>query len=90
MQLTSLYSPVVVAGKKNRNAGKGKRTTRKGKGKGSEKQALSPLMNMSKFRGKETLMFEPVAGGRDDMQVVYAYPNEYSVGITSLGYQSVW
>jgi hypothetical protein len=22
--------------------------------------------------------------------VVYAYPNEYTVGITSLGYQLVW
>lgn len=45
---------------------------------------------MAEFKADEVLMFDPVAAGRDALQVVYAYPNEYTVGITSLGYQLVW
>ncbi|MBD2105553.1 radical SAM protein [Nodosilinea sp. FACHB-13] len=38
----------------------------------------------------ETLLFEPAAPQEDALAVVFAFPNEYSVGITSLGYQVVW
>ncbi|WP_313887503.1 radical SAM protein [Nodosilinea sp. LEGE 07088] len=38
----------------------------------------------------ETLLFEPAAPGGDALSVVFAFPNEYTVGITSLGYQVVW
>ncbi|KAK9806088.1 hypothetical protein WJX72_000754 [[Myrmecia] bisecta] len=35
-------------------------------------------------------MFTPVAPARDALSVIYAYPNDYTVGICSLGYQLVW
>lgn len=38
----------------------------------------------------ETLLFEPASPLEDALAVVFAFPNEYSVGITSLGYQVVW
>ncbi|WP_017300385.1 B12-binding domain-containing radical SAM protein [Nodosilinea nodulosa] len=38
----------------------------------------------------ETLLFEPAIAGDDALTVVFAFPNSYSVGITSLGYQVVW
>lgn len=45
---------------------------------------------MLEYKQDETLLFTPVKAGRDAVRVIYAYPNEYSVGITSLGYQLVW
>lgn len=39
---------------------------------------------------EETLLFTPVAPAPQALPVVFAFPNEYSVGITSLGYQVVW
>ena len=45
---------------------------------------------MAEFRADEITLFDAVPPGRDALQVVYAYPNEYTVGITSLGYQLVW
>ncbi|MBE9109939.1 radical SAM protein [Nodosilinea sp. LEGE 07298] len=38
----------------------------------------------------ETLLFEPAVPHDDALAVVFAFPNEYTVGITSLGYQVVW
>ena len=38
----------------------------------------------------EILLFEPVAANSQALSVIFAFPNEYSVGITSLGYQVVW
>ncbi len=38
----------------------------------------------------ETLLFDPSASADPGLSVVFAFPNEYSVGITSLGYQVVW
>ncbi|EDX87248.1 radical SAM domain protein [Synechococcus sp. PCC 7335] len=35
-------------------------------------------------------MFTPAASVADAVPLIYAFPNEYSVGITSLGYQVVW
>jgi ligand-binding SRPBCC domain-containing protein len=46
---------------------------------------------MRAFAADETLFFTPAASTLPDaLRVVYAYPNSYSVGITSLGYQLVW
>ncbi|MFG6103628.1 radical SAM protein [Leptothoe sp. EHU-05/26/07-4] len=38
----------------------------------------------------EHLLFEPAAPHSDAVPVIFAFPNEYSVGITSLGYQVIW
>jgi radical SAM superfamily enzyme YgiQ (UPF0313 family) len=38
----------------------------------------------------EKLLFTPVRPDETAIPVVFAFPNEYSVGITSLGYQVVW
>ncbi|MEM7712628.1 MAG: radical SAM protein, partial [Cyanobacteria bacterium P01_A01_bin.68] len=39
---------------------------------------------------KESLLFTPVTPDTDAIPVIFAFPNEYTVGITSLGYQVVW
>ncbi len=38
----------------------------------------------------ERLLFSPTPCDRDAIPMIFAFPNEYSVGITSLGYQIVW
>jgi radical SAM superfamily enzyme YgiQ (UPF0313 family) len=38
----------------------------------------------------ERLLFTPATPDADAIPVIFAFPNEYSVGITSLGYQVVW
>jgi len=38
----------------------------------------------------EVLLFAPPATHPDDVPVVFAFPNTYEIGITSLGYQVVW
>ena len=38
----------------------------------------------------EKLLFEPTQPATDAISLVYAFPNTYAVGITSLGYQFVW
>lgn len=38
----------------------------------------------------EHLTFTPTAAEPNAVKLIYAFPNEYSVGITSLGYQVVW
>jgi radical SAM superfamily enzyme YgiQ (UPF0313 family) len=38
----------------------------------------------------ERLLFTPTTPDTDAIPVIFAFPNEYSVGITSLGYQVVW
>ncbi|NJR67354.1 MAG: radical SAM protein [Synechococcales cyanobacterium CRU_2_2] len=38
----------------------------------------------------ERLLFEPAAPERDAVPLIFAFPNDYTVGITSLGYQVVW
>nr|WP_228024656.1 radical SAM protein [cf. Phormidesmis sp. LEGE 11477] len=35
-------------------------------------------------------MFSPAVSAVDAVPLIFAFPNEYSVGITSLGYQVVW
>ncbi|MFN3927550.1 MAG: B12-binding domain-containing radical SAM protein [Pseudanabaenaceae cyanobacterium] len=39
---------------------------------------------------QEKLLFTPAQPNQDAVGVVYAFPNTYSVGITSLGYQWLW
>lgn len=43
----------------------------------------------SEFDG-EQLLFSPVNPEPNAIPIVYAFPNEYTIGITSLGYQIVW
>ena len=38
----------------------------------------------------ERLLFTPATPNADAIPLIFAFPNEYSVGITSLGYQVVW
>ena len=38
----------------------------------------------------ERLLFSPATPNTDAIELIFAFPNEYSVGITSLGYQVVW
>ena len=38
----------------------------------------------------EHLLFTPAASDEEAIATIFAFPNEYSVGITSLGYQVVW
>jgi radical SAM superfamily enzyme YgiQ (UPF0313 family) len=38
----------------------------------------------------ERLLFTPATANNDAIPLIFAFPNEYSVGITSLGYQVVW
>jgi radical SAM superfamily enzyme YgiQ (UPF0313 family) len=38
----------------------------------------------------ERLLFTPATPGTDAIPTIFAFPNEYTVGITSLGYQVVW
>lgn len=46
-------------------------------------------MNASVF-ADERLLFDPAAPDSDAIATIYAFPNTYTVGITSLGYQIVW
>jgi len=39
---------------------------------------------------EEHLLFNPVTPQSDSIPIIFAFPNEYTVGITSLGYQLVW
>ncbi|MEA5509385.1 radical SAM protein [Crocosphaera sp. UHCC 0190] len=39
---------------------------------------------------QERLLFNPVSPNSDAIPLIFAFPNEYSVGITSLGYQIIW
>lgn len=39
---------------------------------------------------EENLLFTPALPQGNAIPVIFAFPNEYSVGITSLGYQIVW
>ncbi|MEM7793125.1 MAG: radical SAM protein [Cyanobacteria bacterium P01_C01_bin.118] len=38
----------------------------------------------------ERLLFTPATASSDAIPVVFAFPNDYTVGITSLGYQVIW
>lgn len=38
----------------------------------------------------ERLLFTPTQPQFDAIPIIFAFPNEYTVGITSLGYQIVW
>ena len=82
-------------GAKSRNArrGGGKGRGKRGEsgmssGSGNSKP-LSPELQMSQFKRDEVVMFDSVKAAPGALQIVYAYPNDYTVGITSLGYQLV-
>ncbi|WP_008311920.1 B12-binding domain-containing radical SAM protein [Leptolyngbya sp. PCC 6406] len=42
------------------------------------------------FFSEERLLFTPAIATGETLPVIFAFPNEYTVGITSLGYQVVW
>ena len=44
---------------------------------------------MSVFQ-QEHLLFDPATPQNDAIPVIFAFPNEYTIGITSLGFQIVW
>ncbi|NJL62974.1 MAG: radical SAM protein [Methylacidiphilales bacterium] len=46
-------------------------------------------MSSSLF-SSEHLLFTPATPKHDAIPLIFAFPNEYTVGITSLGYQVVW
>ena len=46
-------------------------------------------MNQSYFQS-EHLLFDPATPDHDAVNIVFAFPNTYTVGITSLGYQGIW
>lgn len=46
-------------------------------------------MSASVF-ASEKLLFTPASPDNDAIPTIFAFPNEYTVGITSLGYQVVW
>jgi hypothetical protein len=46
--------------------------------------AFNPEFNI------ERLLFEPAPSTTGAVPLIFAFPNSYSVGITSLGYQVVW
>jgi hypothetical protein len=39
---------------------------------------------------QERLLFNPASPQSDALPVIYAFPNTYTIGITSLGYQVIW
>ncbi|MGJ3246358.1 MAG: B12-binding domain-containing radical SAM protein [Elainellaceae cyanobacterium] len=45
---------------------------------------------MSSPFSSERLLFTPAVAHHEAVPLIFAFPNEYSVGITSLGYQIVW
>ncbi len=45
---------------------------------------------MSSLFASERLLFTPATPDNDAIPLIFAFPNEYTVGITSLGYQVVW
>lgn len=45
---------------------------------------------MKSFFAAEKLLFTPATSESEAIPTIFAFPNEYSVGITSLGYQVVW
>ncbi len=45
---------------------------------------------MTSSFAKERLLFTPATPDSNAIPAIFAFPNEYSVGITSLGYQVVW
>ena len=53
------------------------------------KHFLKTTVTSSVFAA-ERLLFTPATPDNDAIPTIFAFPNEYTVGITSLGYQVVW
>ncbi|KAI3436868.1 hypothetical protein D9Q98_006278 [Chlorella vulgaris] len=91
---TAQRCAVVVAAAGGKRSG-GKRSSGAREKQQQQKQAQkqtprSKTSHMSECKADEILCFDPVPAARGALQVLYAYPNDYSVGITSLGFQLVW
>lgn len=83
-----------------RNGG-GKSTHRGGQSSSKHKAPSKHVLHdpqpngatLSTYKADEQLLFQeikPSFASGNPITVVYAYPNEYTVGICSLGYQLVW
>eukprot|EP00899_Mesostigma_viride_P003871 jgi/Mesvir1/13485/Mv16535-RA.2 len=69
---------------------KQKRQVDSGKKQSNSTPAKDPTLAMRDFAQDEHLMFVPKRAPVGSLSCIYAYPNEYTVGICSLGYQLVW
>ena len=45
---------------------------------------------MTTIFDQERLLFEPKIPNNNAIKIIFCFPNNYNVGITSLGYQTVW
>lgn len=45
---------------------------------------------MTNILASEKLLFNPAIAEANAIPIIFAFPNEYTIGITSLGYQVVW
>ncbi|MFM7887507.1 MAG: radical SAM protein, partial [Pseudanabaena sp.] len=52
-------------------------------------RSIAEPLNQSYFQS-EHLLFEPTSPNLNAVNIVFAFPSSYTVGITSLGYQGVW
>jgi radical SAM superfamily enzyme YgiQ (UPF0313 family) len=50
----------------------------------------SSVLSSSLPLAAERLLFTPASSKADAIPLIFAFPNEYTVGITSLGFQVVW
>jgi radical SAM superfamily enzyme YgiQ (UPF0313 family) len=48
------------------------------------------MPNHNSLFADEKLLFDPAPKDINPIPIIFAFPNEYTVGITSLGYQVVW
>ncbi len=47
-------------------------------------------MSLHQFFSEEKLLFTPSKSQSNAIRTIYAFPNDYNIGITSLGYQIIW
>lgn len=78
------------AGAKKSEGIKGREAKEKHAAMAPQHQKQAKVAAMREFAQDERLLFTGVAAGKDAIRCIYAFPNEYTVGICSLGYQLVW
>ncbi len=98
LQLRRTLHSVVVAASNQRaskRGGKEKPAHRGGQTSSTSKSVSKPTPNstLATLKADEHLLFQeikPSFTSGNPLKILYAYPNEYTVGICSLGYQLVW
>ncbi len=48
------------------------------------------IMSSNQIFSEERLLFTPSKSQSNAIPIIYAFPNDYNIGITSLGYQIIW